>query len=559
MPRSNVAVLAPRSSFSPPRPRIGYETQAFEHSLSSFMRNGWCYAREPTDFVPNWHLDLMDDYLTAAVDRQIRGPLIFTMPPVHAKSIKINVFLPAWLWAQSVPEAELRKGRAIRKDSWRGPGVRFASIAYEQKLSNRDSDKCRSLIESDWYQERWGGRFRLHKTGIELFNNSAGGSRQALSFSGGLTGFHAHIIAIDDAHNIMSDSFEVDRLKVLDAWDNALQSRLLDDGGNSGVWIMAMQRSAENDLIAHILSREFNGIHVCLPAEYERKHPFAFVTPPAPQQPGDIDQRVMRKTDSSDGTDVGPRRGEFWRDARAETEPLWPRRFPPSRLRELEAGMSSHAIAGQYQQRPTAREGGLFKRAWFDNPSRRVPDFSRLDLVRSWDLASSEATSNNPDPDYTVGLLMGRDRETSVIYILDVIRGRYSPAELQRRLKTTAIIDGYNVRIRLPRDPGGAGKFQAQLFVTMLQGWSVTIEPEGSGAGSGKTAKERRADPFAAQCEHGNVKLISDANSNFKWNGIFVDELCAFSPTCAHDDQVDAAAAGFRALTRQTHVGLVGA
>jgi phage terminase large subunit-like protein len=74
--------------------------------------------------------------------------------------------------------------------------------------------------------------------------------------------------------------------------------------------------------------------------------------------------------------------------------------------------MTSHAAAGQLQQRPTAREGGLFKREWFSNPLRRVP-YEKLNLVRAWDLASASDPSN--DPDYTVGLLMGRDCDTRMI------------------------------------------------------------------------------------------------------------------------------------------------
>jgi predicted phage terminase large subunit-like protein len=34
------------------------------------------------------------------------------------------------------------------------------------------------------------------------------------------------------------------------------------------------------------------------------------------------------------------------------------------------------------------------------------------------------------------------------------------------------------------------------------------------------------------------------------WNNSFIDELCSF-PNSAHDDQVDAASAAFRALLRR--------
>jgi predicted phage terminase large subunit-like protein len=72
----------------------------------------------------------------------------------------------------------------------------------------------------------------------------------------------------------------------------------------------------------------------------------------------------------------------------------------------------------------------------------------------------------------------------------------------------------------------------------LLQGYPVSAERE-------EGSKENRADPFASQCEQGYVKLVEAA-----WNRIFVEELCAF-PNGAHDDQVDAASAAFRALIRR--------
>jgi len=246
---------------------------------------------------------------------------------------------------------------------------------------------------------------------------------------------------------------------------------------------------------------------------------------------------------SSNGTDGGPKIGENWHDFRKEGDVLWPSRFPKDTLTHWASSMTSHAAAGQLQQRPTAREGGLFKREWFNNPVKLVPA-NRLDLVRAWDLASTSDPSN--DPDYTVGLLMGRDRETTLLYIIDVIRGRFSPGQREQKIKSTAIFDGTACRIRIPQDPGGAGKFEAHHLAALLQGYRVSTERE-------EGTKENRADPFAAQCEHGMVKLVEGP-----WNQTFIEELCAF-PSGAHDDQVDAASAAFRALIRQPHIYAVGA
>jgi predicted phage terminase large subunit-like protein len=139
------------------------------------------------------------------------------------------------------------------------------------------------------------------------------------------------------------------------------------------------------------------------------------------------------------------------------------------------------------------------------------------------------------DPNWTVGLLMGLHPSNGLIYIIDVDRKRLTPAEREQRVKTTVLRDGDDVRIRIPQNPGGAGKFESYHFADLLKGYVVSVEPE-------QGSKEKRADSFASQCEQGMVKLIEGS-----WNQAFIDELCSF-PNGSHDDRVDAASAAFRAL-----------
>jgi predicted phage terminase large subunit-like protein len=507
----------------------------YEDSLIDFIAANW-RSVEPRAFVSNWHICAICEHLEAVADRQINR-LLINMPPRHMKSLAANVFFPAWVWAQNPnPDDDPTYPFAVRGNSWRGPGVKFMHLSYDAKLATRDGVKCRRVIISPRYQRLWGNRFQLQPDQNQKtrFDNLSGGYRLSTSEGGLITGEGADIIIFDDPHNVLAigGTSNVNLEKTHRFWDEAMQTRLNDQ--RYGAFVVIMQRTHERDLSGYILAREQGWTHLCLPAVYEPRHPFPIRT------------SVVRKST-----------GTVWSDPRQEGEALWPEKFSLAALQRIAKDelLSSHMAAGQLQQRPTAREGGLFKRVWFNNPVKLVPDVTRLEFVRAWDFAATEGATN--DPDWTVGLLMGRDTETRLIYLFDVIRARLSPADREKKVQATAALDrvlyGDRIKIRIPQDPGGSGKFEANYYASLLQGYSVTIEREDSGSGSDRTAKERRADPFAAQCEHGMVKLIEA-----KWNDTFVEELCAF-PNGAHDDQVDAAAAAFRALVRRRSVLAVGA
>ena len=177
------------------------EAMLYRRSLGDFIPAAWRHAAEPRAFLSNWHIDLLSDHLMAVARREIKGPgpLVFTMPPRHMKSRAVNVFFPPWLGAG--PGSHEGHGFNVRPGTLSGPGVKFAHLSYVQKLSNEQSDACRKLVSSDWYQARWGTQCQLERDQIELFSNRAGGERRAMSFSG-LTGFGADIIVVDDAHDM---------------------------------------------------------------------------------------------------------------------------------------------------------------------------------------------------------------------------------------------------------------------------------------------------------------------------------------------------------------------
>ena len=500
----------------------------YEESLLDFCAASW-HVVEPRGFMRNWHIEAICEHLEACANWQI-DRLLINVPPRHMKSLGANVFFPAWVWAQDPnPENDPRYPFSIRRESWRGPGVKFMHLSYESTLSTRDGVKCRQIITSPWYQRLWGHRFQLRDDQNQKtrFDNLRGGHRLSTSEGGVITGEGADIAIFDDPHNVrdIGGSSNLAREKTLQFWDEALPSRLNDQ--EHGVFVVIMQRVHERDLSGHILANELGWTHLCLPAVYEPKHPLPIRT------------TVKRKAT-----------GKTWTDPRQEGEVLWPEKFPLEALQRIakDQSMTSHVAAGQLQQRPTAAEGGLFKREWFahtlDIDRFAFAETRRLQLVRAWDLAWTEEASGSA-PDYTVGVLMGRDPESHICYVLDVVRGRWSPADLQRTMLTIAKIDGYECSIRIPRDPG-AGKFVAAYMAQQLQGYTVSIEPE-------HTSKAQRAAPLASEAENRCLVLLKA-----DWNKAFVEELCAF-PNGANDDQVDAAAAAFRALARRSQLHYVGA
>jgi predicted phage terminase large subunit-like protein len=122
-------------------------------------------------------------------------------------------------------------------------------------------------------------------------------------------------------------------------------------------------------------------------------------------------------------------------------------------------------------------------------------------------------------------------------YIEDVIRGQFSDLAAEKIIAQTAQMDAArgNVTTWLEQEPGSSGKAVVQMTIRALSGYSVRAERSTGD-------KATRAQPFAAQCEARNVKLVRGA-----WNSAYLDELCSF-PYGAHDDQVDGSSLAFNKL-----------
>ena len=451
-----------------------------ERSLHEFTRQLWPWV-DPSPFRDNWHIGVISERLEAVSTGEIRR-LLINIPPRHSKSTLVSVMWPAWTWI-------------------RCPETSFLMASYAQGLSTRDSVKCRRVIESPVYQRRWEEQYRLtsDQNTKTRFENDQNGSRLATSVGGALTGEGASVIVIDDPHNVVEASSETVRQATIDWWDESMSNRLNDP--QTGAYVIIMQRVHHQDLAGHLLDRG-GWEHLCLPARYERDHPYVSAH----------DQRT--------------RDGEL----------LWPERFPEESVQQLERDLGSYGAAGQLQQRPAPRSGGMFDRGWWEIVEA-APAGGQT--VRGWDLAGTdEAAGQRSRAAWTAGCRM--KRVGGIYYIEDMVRFRGSPGEVERRIKNVAAQDGRDVLIDLPQDPGQAGKAQIRYLVRQLAGYNVRSSPESG-------AKEVRAEALSAQAEAGNVKLVRGP-----WNTKFIDEA-SFFPNSDFSDQIDAASRAFHRLTGRRH------
>jgi predicted phage terminase large subunit-like protein len=433
--------------------------------LHEFIRQAWHVVEPDTPFADNWHLRAFSEHLEAVSMGKIRR-LLINVPPRSMKSLAVSVFWPTWEWIDR-------------------PATRWLFASYAATLSTRDSLKCRRIIESRWYQQRWGRAFQLttDQNVKNRFENDRTGYRIATSVDGVATGDGGDVIVVDDPHNVREIYSDTTRESVLRWWDEAMTSRFNDP--KTGRAVIVMQRVHERDLSGHLLAKDMGWEHLCLPMEYDGG----------------------RRATSLGSYDLRKEEGEL----------LWPAHFDKKAVEDLKKGMGSYSASGQLQQSPSPAGGGIFKRDHW-RFYKAPPELK--EIVLSFDMAFKQLS----DSDFVVGQAWGR-RDADK-FLLGQVRGRMgfgASVQAVRQLKSrypkaTAILvedkaNGTAVVETLNREIAGI----------------VAIQPEG-----GKVARAYAVQP---EQEAGNIFLPDPAIA--PWVGEFVQECSSF-PLGANDDQVDA-------------------
>lgn len=183
--------------------------------------------------------------------------------------------------------------------------------------------------------------------------------------------------------------------------------------------------------------------------------------------------------------------------------------------------------------------GRLFERQWFPLVNR-VKDVVKK-RIRYWDLAATEISKKNKDPDYTSGTLMCIT-DKNEYFIEHITRFREKPATVEANILKWANLDGRDTCIWIEQEPGSSGKSVIDHYVRdVLPGFII----------KGQQARENkitRSELLASKAEQGLVYMVKG-----KWNDEFLDELDVF-PDGLHEDQVDSTSGAFSKLSNKSSV-----
>ena len=216
---------------------------------------------------------------------------------------------------------------------------------------------------------------------------------------------------------------------------------------------------------------------------------------------------------------------------RAEGVALWPERYDETALAAIRRAVGSVVWQALYQGRPSAPEGGMFKRdAWrYGAPPDADPDVA----YASWDMTFKDAKSS----DYVVGQVWGRWGAT--YYLVDQVRGRWDFVRTCRELELLDEKHPY-VSGHLIEDAAN-GPAVVSAMRERVAGL-IPIRPDGS--------KEARAAAVSPLQESGSLYLPDPSAQ--PWVRQFVDEAAEF-PNGVNDDQVDAMSQALRRLHQMRH------
>lgn len=469
-----------------------------ENSYREFVKSAWHVLEGDKGLIWNWHLDYLCDEVQKQIERIGEGrpkeyDLLVNVPPRSLKSMIFTRMAAPWAWIHF-------------------PRLKFMRGSYAEELALEHSVETRDIIRSPWYVKNWGSKIKLKidQDTKSNFKNTLGGACFITApTSRKTTGRGANIVSLDDPLSADQAESEKDLLRHIRWYRRTLKSRLNDQEIDM-FWII-MQRLHEEDLTGYILTNEGHKYkHICLPAQDCK-----WVSPP------DLKKFYVNGL-------------------------LFPKRFPKKFLDEIKQE-DPYVHAGQYMQRPSPEEGGMFKRnTWrfwvpkgvnvpdhtitigletFRCETVELPD-SFDDMVCSWDFAFKDKATS----DYVSGHVIGSKGPND--FILDEFHKKVGYNESCRELLKLKLKWPLTTNILIEDKANGSAIIDDIKHLT-----------EGVKAiqATGGDNTHTKANVTSKKQNTGNIILPHPAICS--WTEEFIEEFTNY-PNAAHDDRVSSVCQG---------------
>tara|TARA_Y100000389_G_scaffold124880_1_gene122234 strand:+ start:1783 stop:3258 length:1476 start_codon:yes stop_codon:yes gene_type:complete len=266
----------------------------------------------------------------------------------------------------------------------KNPNLKIIQATHTADLAIDFGRKTKNLIDEEKYHEMFATRLQEDSQAAGKWKTEQGGEYFAAGVGGAITGRGADLLIIDDPHkeqDLKGDGSAFDK-----AWNWYMSGprQRLQPGGKI---VLVMTRWSTKDLTGRLIQEMAN-------------------------EDGDAWDVVELPAILPNNT------------------PVWPEYWDIKELEKTKASIPVSNWNAQYMQTPTAEEGAIIKREWWQNWEHKYPPAIEY-TIQSYDTAFLKKTSSDFSAITTWGVFHSEDTGYNII-LLNAFKDRYEFPELRR-------------------------------------------------------------------------------------------------------------------------------
>ena len=266
----------------------------------------------------------------------------------------------------------------------RKPDLKIIQTTHTTELALRFGRKAKTLIDSPEYQKVFQTRLREDSQAAGKWETEQGGEYYAAGVGSAITGRGADLLIIDDPHS-EQDAMNPEALERAYEWYTSGPRQRLQPGG---AIVVVMTRWSQKDLTGALINSQKN-------VKADKWHVVEF---PAIMPSG---------------------------------KPIWPEYWKKEELEGVRASLSIGKWNAQWMQNPTAEEGSILKREWWNlwkKPS--IPPLQHI--IQSYDTAFSKKETADFSAITTWGVFYPDEDSPANLILLDAHKERLEFPELRK-------------------------------------------------------------------------------------------------------------------------------